>query len=151
MSRVAASTLVLSASALIAIAMHEGFRDKAYDDGVGVQTIGFGSTENVKRGDTITVERALVRLGESADRIQRDLHGCVGETPMLQREWDAIASWAYNVGGSAACKSTLVKKLKAGDYTGACAELLRWNRAGGRELRGLTLRRQAEYRQCMGQ
>lgn len=142
--------LSLSAAALVAIATHEGFRDRAYDDGVGVQTIGFGTTAGVKPGDRITVERALIRLLADADRMQRELRACIGDVPMYQHEWDAIVSWAYNIGTGAACKSTLVRKLKAQDYAGACNELLRWDYAGGKRLAGLTKRRQAEYQQCMG-
>lgn len=145
------AALVFSASALVGLALHEGFRGKAYDDGVGVQTIGFGTTEGVERGDTITVERALVRLADGVEVRERQLRACIGDVLMHQHEWDAIVSWAYNVGTSAACSSTLVRKLKAGDYPGACAELLRWTKAGGRELRGLVTRRQAEYRTCMGE
>jgi lysozyme len=140
----------LSASALIGIALHEGYRDKAYDDGVGVQTIGFGTTDGVKPGDRITVERALVRLGADVARHEAELRRCV-QVPVYQYEWDAYVSWAYNVGTGAACKSTLVKKLNAGDYPGACKELLRWTRAGGRELPGLVKRRRDEYRRCIGE
>lgn len=140
----------LSAAALIGIAGWEGFRDKAYDDGVGVQTIGFGSTEGVKPGDTITVERALVKLGADVSRHEKGLRECVALIPLYQHEWDAYVSWTFNVGVGAACGSTLVKRLRSGDYAGACQELLRWNRAGGRVLRGLTLRRQSEYQRCMG-
>lgn len=149
--RITVAALSLSASALVGIALHEGYRSNAYDDGVGVSTVGFGTTEGVKPGDTITVERALVRLNADAERMQQELRECIGDVPMYQREWDAVTSWAYNVGTGAACRSTLVRKLQARDYSDACAELLRWTRAGGRELRGLVKRRQAEYRQCMGE
>ena len=142
--------LSLSAAALIGLAGWEGFRDKAYDDGVGVQTIGFGSTAGVKRGDTITVERALIKLGADVAKHEQGLRACIGDVPLYQHEWDALASWTFNVGIGAACGSTLVRKLRAGDYAGACAELLRWDKAGGKVLRGLTLRRQAEYSTCMG-
>lgn len=144
------AALSLSAAALVGIALHEGYRDTAYDDGVGVQTIGFGTTEGVRPGDRITPERALVRLLADADRTQSDLRACIGPVPMYQHEWDAIVSWAYNIGTGAACKSTLVRRLRAQDYPGACAELLRWTRAGGRVLPGLVRRRQAEYQLCMG-
>jgi lysozyme len=140
----------LSAAALIGIAGWEGFRDRAYDDGVGVQTIGFGSTEGVKHGDTITVERALVKLGADVSKHEQGLRECVALIPLYQHEWDAFVSWTFNVGVGAACGSTLVKKLRSGDYAGACKELLRWDRAGGRVLRGLTLRRQSEYQRCIG-
>ena len=57
---------------------------------------------------------------------------------------------AYNIGPGAFCGSTLVKRLNAEDYPGACREILRWNRAGGRVVQGLVNRREAEYRQCIG-
>lgn len=149
MSRAPIAALVLSGAALIGIALHEGYRDRAYDDGAGVQTIGFGSTAGVKPGERITVERALIRLGADVAKHETELRRCV-TVPLYQQEWDAYVSWAYNVGTGAACGSTLVKKLNAGDYPGACRELLRWTRAGGKELPGLVKRRQAEYRRCIG-
>lgn len=141
--------LTLSAAALIGIAVHEGYRDRAYDDGVGVQTVGFGTTQGVRKGDTTTPERALIRLGQDVSGKEQELRSCI-RVPLYQREWDAYVSWAYNVGTGAACGSTLVRKLNAMDYAGACKELLRWTRAGGRELPGLVKRRQDEYRTCMG-
>lgn len=150
--RTTLAALTLSASALVGIAVHEAFRPTAYlPTPNDVPTIGFGTTEGVKMGDKITVERALVRLLADADKFQRELKACIGDVPMHQHEWDAIVSWSYNVGTGAACRSTLVKKLKARDYPGACAELLRWNKQAGIELRGLTIRRQQEYKQCMGE
>jgi lysozyme len=144
------AALSLSAAALIGIALHEDYRGEAYVPVPGdVPTIGFGTTAGVKPGDKIDPVRALVRLGDDADRMQQELRACI-TAPMHQHEWDAIVSWAYNVGTGAACRSTLVRKLNAGDYAGACAELLRWVRAGGRELPGLVKRRQDEYRKCMG-
>ena len=149
--RTTLAALTLSASALVGIAVHEAFRPVAYlPTPNDVPTIGFGTTAGVKMGDKITVERALVRLLADADKFQRELKACIGDVPMHQHEWDAFVSWAYNVGTGAACRSTLVRKLKARDYAGACAELLRWNKQGGVELRGLTIRRQQEYMQCMG-
>lgn len=149
--RTALAALTLSASALVGIAVHESYRGSAYMPTPNdVPTIGFGTTDDVRMGDKITPERALVRLLADADRFQRDLKACVGDVPMHQHEWDAVVSWAYNVGTGAACRSTLVRKLKAGDYPGACAELLKWDKQGGITLRGLTTRRQAEYRQCIG-
>ncbi len=149
--RTTLAALSLSAAALVGIALHEGYSDRPYLDSVGVPTIGFGTTEGVQPGDRITPPRALVRLLSDADRMQRELRACIGDVPMHQHEWDAIVAWAYNVGTDAACRSTLVGKLQAGAYAGACAELLRWNRAGGRVLPGLTKRRHDEYRLCMGE
>lgn len=148
--RIATAALSLSAAGLIGIAQYEGYRGAAYDDGVGVQTIGFGTTDGVKRGDTIDPVRALVRLGADAAAMERKLAACI-HVPLYQHEWDAYVSWAYNVGTGAACGSTLVRKLNAGDYVGACDELPRWNKAGGRVLPGLSKRRAQERAQCRGE
>lgn len=139
----------LSASALIGIALHEGFRDKAYDDGIGVQTLGFGTTEGVKRGDTITVERALVRLGADVDKYAQAVKRCA-PVPMYQYEFDAATALTYNIGIGAFCGSTVAKRFNAGDYKGACDAFLMWDKAGGKRLRGLTKRREDERRLCLG-
>lgn len=149
------ATFGASAIAVAMIAGFEGYRGRAYDDGVGVQTIGFGTTRidnrPVRQGDTLSPERAVVQLARDADRIAQELAACIGPVPLYRHEWDAYVSWAYNVGSRAACRSTLVKKLRQTppDYAGACRELLKWTRAVGRELPGLVKRRQAEYRMCM--
>lgn len=147
-----------SAIAVALIANFEGYRDKAYDDGVGVQTIGFGTTRRqdgtpIKPGDTVTPQRAVIMLAQDADRIAQELASCIGDVPLYKHEWDAFVSWAYNVGAEAACHSALVRKLKQQppDYEGACRELLKWTKAGGRELSGLIKRREAEYRLCIGE
>jgi lysozyme len=142
--------LALSASALIGIAVHEGFSDKAYDDGVGVQTIGFGTTEGVKRGDRTTVERALVRLGADAEKYAQAVRRCA-PVPMYQYEFDAAVDLAYNIGPTAFCGSTVARRFTAGDYAGACDAMLMWNKAGGKVLPGLTKRREQERRTCLGQ
>jgi lysozyme len=149
--RTTMAALTLSASALVGIAVHEAFRPTAYlPTPNDVPTIGFGTTGGVQMGDKITVERALIRLLADADKFQAELKACIGDVPMYQHEWDSYTSWAYNVGTGAACRSTLVRKLKAGDYPGACRELLRWDKQAGQTLPGLKKRRQQEYAQCMG-
>lgn len=144
--------LALSAAALVGIALHEGYRDRAYDDGVGVSTIGFGTTAGVKPGDRTTVERALIRLNETAEQMQQEMRNCLGDVPLYPREWDAYVSLAYNIGTGAWCRSTLVKRLKQQppDYAGACAEISRWVMAGGKVLAGLVKRRAAERATCEG-
>ena len=61
-----------------------------------------------------------------------------------QNQFDAMVSWVYNLGGGNLKASTLLKVLNAGDYEGVPAQMLRWNKAGGKVLEGLTRRRQAE-------
>lgn len=148
--RIAIGALALSATTLIGIALHEGFQPKAYVPVAGdVPTIGFGTTDNVKMGDTITVERALVKLLQDANKFERAVKRCA-PVPMHNYEFAAFVSLAYNIGEGAFCRSTLVKKLNAQDYDGACREILKWDRFKGKPLAGLTKRRQAEYQQCIG-
>ena len=150
MSRVHVAALSLSAAALVGIAVHEGYRDTAYlPTPNDTHTIGFGTTGGVKPGDKITPERALVRLLGDAGKFEQAVKRCA-DVPLFQHEFDAYVSLTYNIGAGAFCSSTLVRKLKAGDYAGACKELLRWTKQAGRELPGLVKRRQQEYAQCVG-
>ena len=150
MIRPAVTSLYLSAAVLVGIALEEGFTSKAVIPVPGdVPTIGFGTTEGVKRGDTITPERALMRLLQDADKFSEGVKKCAN-VPMYQYEFDAYLSLSYNIGTGAFCNSTLVKKLKTYDYEGACKEILKWNKFKGEPLKGLTHRRQREYKLCMG-
>lgn len=151
MNRIQIASLTLSAATLVGIAMHEGYRSDAYTPVAGdVPTIGFGTTENVKLGDKISVERALVRLLDDASEFEQAVKRCA-PVPMYQYEFDAYVSLSYNIGAGAFCSSTLVKKLNSGDYVGACEQILRWDRFKGKTLAGLTKRRQQEYKKCLGQ
>lgn len=147
--RQAVAALVISATTLVGIAVHEGYVGQTYLDAVGVPTIGFGETKGVKPGQTTTPTRALVQLLKSADEHAKGMTACI-TVPLHQHEYDAYLSFTYNVGVGAFCRSTLNKKLNAGDYDGACAELLKWDKAGGKVLPGLTKRRQEEFKQCRG-
>ena len=148
--RLKPALLALSASALVGIAVHEGYRSEAYEPVKGdVPTIGFGTTEGVEMGDRITPERALVRLLNDANKFERAVKRCA-PVPMHQYEFDAYVSLTYNIGENAFCKSTLVKLLNQQKYEEACQQILRWNKFKGRELAGLTKRRNEEYQKCLG-
>lgn len=148
-SRTLIVSLVVSATAIVGIANREAFVSPAYKDSVGVPTIGYGTTEGVKMGDTITPERALIRLLKDTENFAAAIQRCV-TVPLFQYEFDAYISLAYNIGVKAFCGSTLVKLLNQGEYAAACEQILRWDKAGGRMLPGLTNRRRAEYAQCLG-
>ena len=140
--------LSLSAVGLLTIAKWEGFSDHAYIPVPGdVPTIGFGSTEGVKMGDTITVPKALERLRRDVGVAESAIGRCV-KVPLSTSEYDAFTSFAFNVGSEAFCSSTLVKKLNAGDYAGACAELKRWVFVQKKMVEGLANRREDEYKLC---
>jgi lysozyme len=149
-NRVQLVSLYLAASTLIGIALEEGFRDRAYIPVPGdVPTIGFGTTSDVKLGDRISPEQALVRLLKDAEKFDGALKQCV-KADLHPYEYEAYLSLSYNIGSNAFCKSTLVKKLNAYDYEGACKEILRWDKFKGEPLPGLTNRRKKEYTLCIG-
>jgi len=143
------AALALSAAGFVGITQWEAFRGNAYNDGVGTTTIGFGTTVGVKPGDKISVERALTTALADANKHGEAVRRCV-KVPLFQYEFDAYTSLAYNIGQTAFCDSTLVKKANILNYAGACAEISRWNKAGGKVLRGLVKRRAAERTMCEG-
>jgi lysozyme len=150
MNRIAPASLVLTAATLVGIAVEEGFVGTAYTPVKGdVPTIGFGTTSGVKQGDKITPERALVKLLDDASKFTQAVKTCA-PVPMYQYEFDAYVSLTYNIGPTAFCNSTLVKKLLVYDYEAACKEILKWDHFKGKPLKGLTLRRQREYNLCIG-
>lgn len=147
-TRIAA--LALSASALVGIVLNEGYTDTAVIPVKGdVPTIGFGTTDGVRMGDRITPPKALARSLDSIKKYEGAIKNCV-KVPLYQYEYDAYVDLTYNIGHGAFCNSTLVRKLNAGDYSGACTQILRWDKFHGKPLRGLTIRRKEEYNQCMG-
>lgn len=148
--RTTIAALSISGAALVGLLTSEGFRDKAYIPVAGdVPTIGFGTTDGVKMGDSIDPVRAVNRAHRDVVKFESAIKKCV-TAPLYQHEYDAYVKLTYNIGASAFCKSTLVRKLNAGDYDGACEEILRWDRFKGKPLRGLTNRRQEEYKLCRG-
>jgi lysozyme len=154
-SRAAVAGMVASAALIVGLAVEEDFRSRAYQDIVGVWTYGFGSTTKadgtpVKSNDTIGPVQALQRKLKDVQKFEGAVKQCV-KVPLHQYEYDAYLSLAYNIGTGAFCNSTLVRRLNAQDYEGACKEILKWNRAGGRPVQGLTNRREREYRQCIGE
>jgi len=154
-TRTIIAALVLSGGGLIGIASHEGYRGEAYIPVPGdVPTIGFGSTTNSDGSRIAPAQRtnpvaALKRLGEHVEVFEEAVKRCA-PVPMHQYEFDAYVSLAYNIGGNAFCKSTIVKKLIAYDYEGACKEILKWDKFKGNSLPGLTKRRTEEYNICIG-
>jgi lysozyme len=125
----------------------EDLRLKAYDDGVGVWTIGYGTTAingvAVKKGDTCTAEQAKSYMAQDLKKFESAVNTTV-KVPLNQNQFDALVSLTYNIGIGAFKSSTLLKKLNAKDYKGAAEQFLRWNRGGGRVLNGLIKRRKIE-------
>ena len=130
------------------IKQFEGCKLTAYQDSVGVWTIGYGWTQPVdgkpiRAGMTIKQETAERLLKTGLVSYESDVSRLV-KVGVTQGQFDALMSFTYNLGARSLSTSTLLRKLNAGDYAGAADEFLRWNKAGGKVLNGLTRRREAE-------
>lgn len=141
--------LVLIAAGIAApvVANFEGVRKFFYRDAVGIPTVCYGHTENVQPGKRYSDEECLELLAQDLVQHGLELDRCI-KVPIRDETRAALVSWAFNVGVTAACQSSLMKKLNAGDLRGACAELDRWVFAGGQKLPGLVRRRAAEREMC---
>jgi lysozyme len=143
-----AGSVVLMGVATGFLHQWEGRSLRAYQDIVGVWTICEGETKGVKPGDVKTPAECDSILAENIRYYEAGLDKCLtakvpGKTKV------AFVSWTLNIGIGAACKSTLVKKANRGDLVGACNELPKWNKAGGRVVQGLVNRRAAEKKLCL--
>lgn len=129
----------------------EGFRDKAYPDpatGGKPYTIGNGTTVYpsgvpVKLGDKVTEQQADSYLRNDVKKFEAAVSNAV-KVKLTQGQFDALVSFTYNLGPANMASSTLIKKMNAGDVKGAADEFLRWNKAAGKVMAGLTTRRAAE-------
>jgi lysozyme len=143
---IAGSGIALT-SAIGFIGQWEGLRTMAYIDVVGIWTVCYGETKGVRPGDSYSKAECDAMLAREILAYEAALDRCL-KHPVPVGMKIALVSWTYNVGAGAACKSTLVRKANAGDLTGACNELPRWNKAGGRVWAGLVNRRGAERAMC---
>lgn len=121
----------------------EGCKLTAYQDQTGVWTIGYGSTENVTPNLTITQDDAEARLINHLSNICSLITGYI-KVPCNQNEFDALCSFAYNLGAAALKRSTLLQKMNTGDYMGAADEFHKWCMVAGHPSPGLLRRRVAE-------
>ncbi|MFC4215970.1 lysozyme [Pseudophaeobacter arcticus] len=143
---IAGSAIAMS-SAIGFIGQWEGLRTEAYRDVVGIWTVCYGETKGVQPGDRYSKADCDAMLAREILAYEAQLDRCLTQ-PVPVGMKIALVSWTYNVGAGAACRSTLVRKANAGDLTGACNELPRWSRAGGRIIPGLSNRRGAERAMC---
>lgn len=151
---------IAAAIALPVISYFEGRSLVAYVDPVGIPTICDGATKGVKLGDKATPAQCDARTTADLLEAISIVQGCA-DVPMNPNQLAAFASFTYNVGSGKKgvkdgfCvlkngnKPTIIKRLQAGNYTGACDGLLAWVNAGGRKLNGLVKRRQAERELCL--
>tara|TARA_R110002012_G_scaffold69495_4_gene179927 strand:+ start:215 stop:643 length:429 start_codon:yes stop_codon:yes gene_type:complete len=134
---------VLSNKGTDLIRNFEGFRSHAYQDATGVWTIGYGHTKNVQPTDVISAAQGYSMLRNELIEYENYVNTLV-KVPLYQHQFDALVSWTYNLGPTNLKNSTLLEVLNKGRYDLVPDEIRRWNRAGGKELEGLTKRREAE-------
>ena len=159
--RTAIATLAFSAASLIGLAISEGYTDQAIIPTKGdVPTLGFGTTTRpdgspVRMGDRTNPVEALQRKARDISKFEGALKSCV-KVPLHQAEYDLYIDHAYNIGSGAFCSSTIVRRLNAQDYPGACDAILMWRRVdqqdcsvpGNRVCWGLWERRLAAHAKC---
>lgn len=125
----------------------DGSFDAYPDPGSGGDpwTIGWGTTgPDVKRGVTWTQQQCNDRFTQDLDKFAQSVAKVIGSAATTQPQFDALVSFAYNVGIGNLTKSTLLRLHRAGDYAGAANEFAKWNKAAGKVMAGLTRRRAAE-------
>lgn len=135
--------MITSDKGIALIQDSEGLRLTAYKDSVGIATIGWGHTGDVKMGTTITRAEAERILREDLHDFERAVTRLV-RVPITQNQFDALVCFSFNVGAKALENSTLLKLLNAGNKAGAASQFANWNKAGGKVLPGLVTRRAAE-------
>lgn len=134
---------------LVFTPVQEGRSFKTYRDIGGVLTYCDGATENAQAAKSYTPAECDAQLDRDLERHAAGIAKCVALDRLSDGQRVAFVDAAYNIGVQAFCNSSMARRANAGDLAGACDALLLWNRAGGREVAGLTRRRQRERELCM--
>ncbi|TYL43901.1 lysozyme [Dickeya sp. ws52] len=146
---ITAATGGAMAIAVALVQQFEGVRYTPYRDVVGVLTVCYGHTgPDIIPRKTYTESECQALLRSDLEPVLATIDEVV-TVAMPDTRRAALASFAYNVGTGALTRSTMLRRLNAGDTSEACDELLRWNKAGGREWKGLTNRREVERELCL--
>ena len=144
----ATGVLAVLMAAAVFIGDWEGRELVPYRDLVGKLTWCYGETRGTPKAEYTPAECDAL-LQDAVAGFHAGLSKCI-HRPLSEGQAVALLSWTYNVGLGAACNSTLVRQINAGQPPEVwCKQLLRWDYAGGKRVRGLTRRRQAEYRECL--
>src|SRR5258706_5105660 len=142
-------TMKISEAGLEVIMDNEGLRLEAYQDIVGVWTIGFGHTgAEVKPGIIIKLEAAKGLLLSDVETSEKCVNNCVSGV-ITQGQFDALCSFVFNLGCSALRNSTLLRKLNDGDDVGAAEQFMHWNHAGGKVVAGFDPREKRKKRKVL--
>ena len=127
----------------------EGTELSTYRDMGGVLTYCTGATESAALGKSYTPAQCRAQLDRDLERHAVGIAACIPLARLTDGQKVAFVDVAYNIGVSGFCGSSMARRTNAGDMVGACNALLMWNKVGGKEVRGLTRRRQAERELCL--
>jgi lysozyme len=145
----AASAAVVMSTSLLIIPW-EGLSLKTYRDPIGILTYCYGETRDAVAGRTYKLDQCRTILGARVEGFEDSVKVCLPGYSKLPLEVQAaVLSVTYNVDTRTMCKSTMFRKLSQGDLIGACGELSKFNRAGGKVLTGLVNRRASEKAVCL--
>lgn len=133
----------ISQKGIALIKRFEGCKLTAYQDIVGVWTIGFGFTKGVKAGDTMTMQECEHRLSDELRAYEAAVLSATNNE-VTQNQFDALVSLAWNIGIEGMRRSTVIKQHNLGNYETAAHAFGMWNKAGGMVVQGLINRRNAE-------
>lgn len=142
------------AMSIALVSQFEGLKTTAYLDVVGIPTVCFGETRGVHLGDRYTVSECKDLLGKRLAEFSEEINTClINPQKIPDKTYVAFLSTAYNIGSGAFCKSSIKRYANAGDFRKACESILLFNKARVKGVltvvRGLTNRRQEEYKLCV--
>ncbi len=132
-----------NAAGLNLIKSFENCKLKVYKDIVGYPTVGYGHRTDVPVGKTITQDEADQLLVDDLKRIEDGVRACL-RTELNDNQFSALVSLGFNIGTTSLAHSTLVRLVNSGELIAASKEFEKWDRAGGKEVKGLLRRRAAE-------
>lgn len=132
-----------------AVQQWEGKRNDPYQDIVGIWTVCWGDTANVRPGQRQTDIQCEQRLERQLIAHATPVLECVPQLAGRPHQLSASVSLAYNIGTKGFCGSTAAKHFRVGQWRAGCDAFLRWNKAGGKVVKGLQRRREAERATCL--
>jgi lysozyme len=138
------------AMAVALIGGYEGLRLNSYRDVIGVWTVCYGETRGIRKGMTFTRAECDEQFSDGLVEFERGMRKCLlrpDDIPI--KPYIAFMSLSYNIGVGAFCKSSIAARANAGDYRDACNRIPAFNKAGGRVIRGLVVRRADEQKFCL--
>ncbi len=153
MSRLRTALKGLTAAGVLAvgtIGAYEGLRLKSYPDVIGIWTVCYGETKGIKPGMKFTKAQCDNMFADRLEEFETGMRKClIAPDSVPIKPYVAFLSLTYNIGQAGFCRSTVARRINSGDLRGACEALTLYNRAGGKVVKGLVIRRASERKLCL--